>query len=244
MNIGGNNIPQGPVTSRTKVSATTKGQTRGRASEDILAFSEEDFKTLSRPHNDALLILFLLNNIQIKRVHVDPGILANVVRSTVVEQLELLDRVIPTSRILNGFNMADEETEGEITLPVNVSDVVQDTRIHIIKGDTRYNSLLGRPWIHNMKAVPSTMHHMIKFPTKDRIKTIYGELHAIKETFAVRKEVPNSVHSSSEESESQPNPKDDEEDFLAPEPSLPQKSWMQRSRLSKSWSKPYWSSIS
>ncbi|XP_019239889.1 PREDICTED: uncharacterized protein LOC109219876 [Nicotiana attenuata] len=146
----------------------------------------------------------------------DPGSSAHVIRSTVVEQLGLLDQVIPTSRIFNGFNMAGEATEGEITLPVNISNAVQDTRFHVIKGDARYNALLGRPWIHNMKAVLSTLHQMMKFPIKDGIKTVYGEQHAVKEIFAVHEEVPNSVHSTSEELESQQTPEDDEEDFLAP----------------------------
>nr|XP_009759555.1 PREDICTED: uncharacterized protein LOC104212072 [Nicotiana sylvestris] len=180
MFIGGTDVPQGSEIKRIKVSAAMQGQVRGRASEDILAFSEEDFETLSHPHNKALVISFLLNNIQIKGVLVDLGSSANVIRSTVVEQLGLLDQVIPTSRILNGFNMAGEATEGEITLHVNISDAVKDTRFHIIKGDIKYNALLGRPWIHNMNAVPSTLHQMMKFLTKDGIKMVYGEQHVAK----------------------------------------------------------------
>ncbi|XP_070025105.1 uncharacterized protein [Nicotiana sylvestris] len=112
--------------------------------------------------------------------------------------------------------MAGEATKGEITLLVNISDAVQDTGFHVIKGDTRYNSLLGRPWIHNMKAVPSTLHQMMKFPTKGRNKMVYGEKHAVKEMFAVHEEVLNSAYSTSEELESQQTPEDDEEDFLTP----------------------------
>nr|XP_016477705.1 PREDICTED: uncharacterized protein LOC107799137 [Nicotiana tabacum] len=134
---------------------------------DILAFSEEDFKTLTQPHNDALVISFLLNNVQIKRVLVDPGSSANVIRSNVVEQLKLLDQIMPTSRVLNDFNMAGEATKWVITLPINISEPVQDTKFHIIDGDIRYKAFLGRPWIYSMRAVPSTLHQMMKFPTKD-----------------------------------------------------------------------------
>lgn len=63
MIIKGTNIPQGPIIKRVKVSTTTEGLIRGRMSKDILAFSEEDFETLTRLHNDALVISFLLNNI-------------------------------------------------------------------------------------------------------------------------------------------------------------------------------------
>ncbi|XP_019237189.1 PREDICTED: uncharacterized protein LOC109217405 [Nicotiana attenuata] len=103
------------------------------------------------------------------------GSSANVIRSRVVEQLGLLDQIIPASRVLHGFNMVGEITKGEISLSVDMSDTVQNTKFHVIGGDMRYNALLGRPWIHSIRAVPSTLHQMMKFPTKDGITTIYGE---------------------------------------------------------------------
>ncbi|XP_009785536.1 uncharacterized protein [Nicotiana sylvestris] len=148
--------------------------------EDTLTFTEEDRETLAEPHNDALVVSFLLNNIQVKRVLVDPCSLANEIRLGVVEQLGLLDQIIPASRVLYCFNMTGEVAKGEITLPVDTSGTVQNTKFQFINGDIRYNALLGRQWIHNIRAVPSTLHQMIKFLTKDGITTIYGEQHATK----------------------------------------------------------------
>ncbi|XP_070009645.1 uncharacterized protein [Nicotiana sylvestris] len=119
----------------------------------------------------------------VQRRPVDPGRSANIIRSSVVEQLGLQDQIVPASRVLNG--MASETTKGEIILLVNMARTIQDTKFHVIKGDMRYNALLGRPWIHNMRAVPSTLHHMMKFPTMDGVKTVYGEQHTTKEMFAV-----------------------------------------------------------
>ncbi|XP_019266682.1 PREDICTED: uncharacterized protein LOC109244103 [Nicotiana attenuata] len=135
--------------------------------EDTLAFSEEDLDTMTELHNDALVISFLLNNTRIKCVLIDPGSSTNIIRSEVVGQLGLLDRVTPISRVLHGFNMTDEVTKGEITLPVDTSGAVRNTEFQVIDGDMRYNALHGRPWIHSMRAVPSTLHQVIKFPTKD-----------------------------------------------------------------------------
>ncbi|XP_019237029.1 PREDICTED: uncharacterized protein LOC109217255 [Nicotiana attenuata] len=174
MIIGGTDIPQGPTIKRIKHFAAIEGSIRDRATKDTLAFCEEDFGTLTRPHNDALVISFLLNNIRIKRVLVDPGSSANVIRPKVVEQLGLLDQNVPASRVLHGFNMAGEITKGEIALSVDMSDTVQNTKFHVIGSDMRYNALLGRSRIHSMRAVPSTLQQMMKFPTKDGITTIYG----------------------------------------------------------------------
>ena len=38
-----------------------------------------------------------------------------------------------------------------------------------------YNCLLGRPWIHIVGAVPSTLHQKIKFVTKGQLVSITAE---------------------------------------------------------------------
>ncbi|XP_070025265.1 uncharacterized protein [Nicotiana sylvestris] len=155
--------------------------------EDVLSFCDEEAEGISHPHNDALVISILLNKIQVKRVLVDPGSSANIIKSRVVEQLGLQDQIVLASRVRNLFNMESEKTKGEIILPVNVAGTIQDTKFHVIEGDMRYNALLERLWIHNMRAVPSTLHQMMKFPTEEVVKTIYGEQYAAKEMFAIEK---------------------------------------------------------
>ncbi|XP_070002532.1 uncharacterized protein [Nicotiana sylvestris] len=185
MIIGGVNAPQGPVVKRTKISITRENRTRSYILKDALTFSEEDIGTLSQPHNDTLVISFLLDKFQIKCVLVDPGSSANIIKSRVVEQIGLFDQIVPASRVLNGFNMASETTKEEVILLVDMGGTFQDTKFHVIEGDMRYNALLGRPWIHSMSAVPSTLHQMMKFPTKDGVKAVYGEQQAAREMFAV-----------------------------------------------------------
>ncbi|XP_070029630.1 uncharacterized protein [Nicotiana sylvestris] len=197
MIIGGVDAPQGPVVKRTKISITSKKQTRSYIPEDALTFGEEDIETLSQHHNDALVISFLLDKFQIKRVLVDPGSSANIIKSRVVEQLGLLDQIVPVSRLLNGFNMESETTKGEVILPVDVAGTIQDTKFHVVEDNMRYNALLGRLWIHSMRAVPSTLHQMMKFTIKDGVKAVYEEQHAAREMFAVHDATPTSMPSTS-----------------------------------------------
>nr|XP_016469151.1 PREDICTED: uncharacterized protein LOC107791578 [Nicotiana tabacum] len=96
--------------------------------------------------------------------------------------------------------MASKTTKGKIILLVNVAGTVQNTKFYVIEGDMRYNPLIGRPWIHNMRAAPSTLHQIIKFPTEEGVKTVYGEQHAAKEMFAIEEVVPNLEPSTSEKS--------------------------------------------
>ncbi|XP_070010154.1 uncharacterized protein [Nicotiana sylvestris] len=95
--------------------------------------------------------------------------------------------------------MASETIKGEITLPVNVASTTQNVKFHVTEGDMRYNALLRRTWIHYMRALPSTLHQMMKFQTKDRIKTMYGEQHAAREIFAVDDVAPTPVPPPSKE---------------------------------------------
>ena len=51
--------------------------------------------------------------------------------------------------------------------------------------DSPYNMLLGRPWLHAIGAVTSTLHRRLKFPSKVLMVTIMAEepLTFFKETF-------------------------------------------------------------
>ncbi|XP_070054429.1 uncharacterized protein [Nicotiana tomentosiformis] len=166
MIIGGVDVPQGRKIKRT-------------------SFSDKDVEGIVQPHNDALVISVLINKSRVKCVLIDPGSSANIIRSRVVKQLGLQDQIVREVRVLNGINMACKTTKGEITLLVNTAKMTQDTKFYLIEGDIRYNALFGRPWVHNMRVVPSTLHQTLKFPTLGGVKTVYGEQLTTKEMFAV-----------------------------------------------------------
>ncbi|XP_060182303.1 uncharacterized protein LOC132611968 [Lycium barbarum] len=188
--IGGVEIPQGPVTKRMKFSIMREKRSRGYVLDGFISFSNEEVEGITQPHNDALVIFVLTNKTQVIRILIDLGSSANIIRWKVVKQLGLLDQTVPTSRVLNEFNMDCETTKGKITLPVNTIGVVQHTKFYVIDGEIKSNALFGRPWIHVMRAVPSTLHQILKFPTLDGIKIFRGEQLAAKEMFAVEEAAP------------------------------------------------------
>ncbi|XP_070002325.1 uncharacterized protein [Nicotiana sylvestris] len=175
MIVGGVDIPQGPVFKCTKVTITREKRTRDYLPEETLSFNDEDAEGIEQPYNDALVISILMNKIQVKCVLIDPGSSANIIRSRVIEQLVLQVQIVPTTWVLSGFNMASETTKGEIILLVNVVRTIRETKFYVIDDDMRYNVLLGRLGIHKMRAIPSTLHQVLKFPTSEGIKTMYGE---------------------------------------------------------------------
>ena len=60
-------------------------------------------------------------------------------------------------------------------LPLKAGSVVINTKCHVLDLDFPYNILLGRPWIHTLKVVPSTYHQCLKFPHQGREVTILGD---------------------------------------------------------------------
>ena len=67
-----------------------------------------------------------------------------------------------------------KQTAGEVTLPVYAKGINMSNMFLVVDCDSSYNMILGRPWIHAMGAVPSTLHQMVKFPTPWGIKAIRG----------------------------------------------------------------------
>ncbi|KAI3693164.1 hypothetical protein L6452_32995 [Arctium lappa] len=65
----------------------------------------------------------------------------------------------------SSFNGDATNTLGEIILAVYAKGVNKSTKFNIVDCSSAYNVILGRPWIHDMKTVPSTFHQTMKFPT-------------------------------------------------------------------------------
>ncbi|XP_070039516.1 uncharacterized protein [Nicotiana tomentosiformis] len=162
---------------KTKVSITNSK----RLQEDDITFTEEDADGLLLPHNDTLVIFLNVLDFKIKRVLVDPGSSANVIQWRVLEQTKLTGSIIPATKLLARFNLANMTTRGVILLLTNAEGVMKTTLFEVVDGDMGYNIILGRPWLHEMKVVPSTYHQLLKFPMLEGIKQIRGDQPATRE---------------------------------------------------------------
>ncbi|XP_070049975.1 uncharacterized protein [Nicotiana tomentosiformis] len=169
------------VAKKTKVSITHSKS----LGEDDITFTEEDAHGLLLPHNDALVISLNILDFKIKRVLVDPGSSANIIQWRVLEQAKLTESIISTTKLLAGFNLASVTTWGEILLLRNAKGVMKTTLFEVVDGDMGYNIILGRPWLHEIKVVPSTYHQLLKFPTPEGTKKIRGDQPEAREMNAI-----------------------------------------------------------
>ncbi|XP_019224330.1 PREDICTED: uncharacterized protein LOC109206020 [Nicotiana attenuata] len=102
----------------------------------------------------------------------------NTILLRVVNEMQAEDKLIPKAHTLFGFDNSSVVTKGEIILTTFAEGVVKDTKFQVVEMDMAYNMILGRPWIHEMDAVPSTLHQVIKFPSQWGIRQIRGDQQA------------------------------------------------------------------
>ena len=118
------------------------------------------------PHQDALVLTLCINNFDVHRVLVDLGIMAGLLQLPAFRQMNIpFNKLSSVSKILSGFNGATTVTMGDIVLPVKAGPVVQQVLFSIVDDLGPYNVIVGRTWLHVMKAVPSTYHKMISYLT-------------------------------------------------------------------------------
>ncbi|XP_074288361.1 uncharacterized protein LOC141613521 [Silene latifolia] len=93
------------------------------------------------------------------------------------------DQITKKSIVLVGFSGETKNTLGEIYLPTYVEGVASYKRFGVLDCLSSYNVILGGPWIHNVKNVPSTYHQCIKIQTDWRVTTIKGEHKSTQECY-------------------------------------------------------------
>ncbi|KAF8081582.1 hypothetical protein N665_0877s0001 [Sinapis alba] len=147
-----------------------------REVEPPITFSELDLTDINHPHNDPLIIELQIGTCEVTRVLVDTGSSVDLIfRQTLIKMMIDLKDIKPSSRVLTGFNGSSTTLLGTIRLNVFVGGVNKLIKFSVIDTKTQYNAILGTPWLHSMKAVPSTYHQCVKFLTKEgKIFTLAG----------------------------------------------------------------------
>ena len=75
---------------------------------------------------------------------------------------------------LIGFAGETTYSLGSIKLAVTAGEIRKIVEFIVIDRPAPFNAILGRPWLYSMKAVPSTYHQCLKFPTPKGVETIRG----------------------------------------------------------------------
>ena len=155
---------------------------------EIISFSDKDLEGIQHPHDDPLVLTMTVANFQVRRILVDSGSSADILFVEAYDKLSLgRERLQHIRSPLIGFSGEKVYPLGSITLPVTAGAVPQSSTVMvnflIIDCPSAYNIILGRPALNTLRAVPSTYHLILCFPTPNGVGEIRGDQLAARECY-------------------------------------------------------------
>ena len=80
-----------------------------------------------------------------------------------------------TKTVVRAFDGTRQEVTEEIEIEVQIGLCTFNVKFQVMDISSSYNCLLGRPWIHIVGVVPSTLHQKIKFVIEGQLASIAVE---------------------------------------------------------------------
>ena len=119
---------------------------------------------------------------------VDNGSSADILYYPAFQQMNLRrEQLRPAYSPLVGFGGMKVQPAGTISLPVVVGaypqQVTRNVNFLVVDCSSFYNTIIGRPTLNSWKAVKSTYHLSVKFPTEHGIGEVQGDQLAARECY-------------------------------------------------------------
>ena len=118
------------------------------------------------PYYDTLVLTPYIKDFDVHKVLVDPANSTNLLQLPAFKKMKLsLGILNSVGQILSGFNGVTSVTLGDVALPIKVDPVTQQVLFSIFEDLGPYNGIIGRAWLHSMKAIPLTYHQTVIYLT-------------------------------------------------------------------------------
>ncbi|XP_030923006.1 uncharacterized protein LOC115949881 [Quercus lobata] len=128
-----------------------------------ITFSNKDIEVGYPDHRRPLYLAASINQIPIKRALIDTGASVNLIPLSTLQAAGISERKIQGCPMeVTGFGGRGEYTAGHIQLWLKVGPIASLARFHVVRTEVSYHVLLGRPWLHKHRLVPSTYHQCVK----------------------------------------------------------------------------------
>ena len=144
-----------------------------------ITFSDANLEGYQHPHDDLLVIRVVVANKIVHKVLIDNGSSADIIFASAFDKMGIgREKLEPVHSHLRGFY-------GEKLLPLGSEQLVltlgnppcQATttiKFLIVEAPSAYNMLLCRPSLKAIRAIPSTYHMVVKFPTENGVGMVRG----------------------------------------------------------------------
>ncbi|KAL5571187.1 hypothetical protein UlMin_020784 [Ulmus minor] len=151
-----------------------------RLSDDPIVFTESEARGLWHPHTDAIVVTLRIAGRKVFRILVDNGSSADILFKSTFNRMNLVGvKIKPTASSLSGFTGDSISSEGILNLPVELGSSpcqhIQAVDFVLVDCPSPYNAIIGRPTLNKIRAVTSTYHLLVKFPTVGGIGILRGD---------------------------------------------------------------------
>ncbi|KAL5570533.1 hypothetical protein UlMin_027108 [Ulmus minor] len=151
-----------------------------RLSDDPIIFTESEARGLWHPHTNAIVVTLSIAGRQVFRILVDNGSSADILFKSTFNRMNLVGvKIKPTASSLSGFTGDSISSEGILNLPVELGSspcqYIQAVDFVLVDCPSPYNAIIGRPTLNKIRAVTSTYHLLVKFPTVGGIGILRGD---------------------------------------------------------------------
>ena len=147
------------------------------ADEQAITLTDEDVERVHHPHDEAIVITLLIVDYTTRRLLVDNGSSADILYYPAFQKMKFgQDQLRPVNSPLVGMKV---QLVGTITLSVVVGaypqQITKEVNFLVIDCSSSYNAIIGRPTLNSWKAVTSTYHLFVKFPTDYGVGQVQGD---------------------------------------------------------------------
>ena len=141
----------------------------------VLSFSDADKQGTIQPHDDALVVTLRIGGYDVKRVMVDQGSAAEIMYPDLFKGLGLKSEDLRSYiSPLVSFEGKMVVPKGQIRLPVQTGTDVVEVDFIVVEAFSPYTAIMGRPWLHSLGVVSSTLHQKVKYPSGGQVLEIVG----------------------------------------------------------------------
>lgn len=147
------------------------------SSSQNITFSPQDIPKDIPNHNDPLHLEFFIHNAKVRHVLIDGGARLNIYTLKVVKGLGYSkEDVDPSHKItIKAYDDGGCFSKSVIILPILMGPAMENTLFQVLDIDMNYKMILGHPWTHATKAIPSTYHQCLNLTYNNMEVTIPGD---------------------------------------------------------------------
>uniref|UniRef100_A0A2N9J3I5 Integrase catalytic domain-containing protein n=1 Tax=Fagus sylvatica TaxID=28930 RepID=A0A2N9J3I5_FAGSY len=157
------------------VLVTQKANKTPRLEDLPITFTKEDARKVVHPHDDALVVILEIAGYSTRRVLIDNGSSADIIYLTAFQQMRIgKDQLRPIETPLPAPTQ-NKQRKG-------LSSFVVDC-------PSAYNVIIGRPTLNRLRAVTSTYHLLVRFPTEHGIGEMKGDQAMARECYLTSRQV-------------------------------------------------------